>query len=90
LRSLRSQASESVIMSLLSKIVHPKLAAGTFNSGLLATELGTFGRAIGDTAISAAGFISLDEMLNLLNMPNLALLICSVAVVVSKYELLVT
>ena len=80
------QASESVIMSTLSKVVHPKLAAGTFNSGLLATELGTLGRAVGDTAISAAGFVSMDEMINLLNFPNLALLCASVHVIEANYN----
>ena len=64
------QASESVTMSLLSKVVSPRLAAGTFNSGLLSTELGTFGRAIGDTYISLAGLVSLDMMLNILFIPG--------------------
>ena len=63
------QASESVTMSLLSKVVSPRLAAGTFNSGLLATEIGTFGRALGDTYISVAGMLSMEWMLNLLFVP---------------------
>jgi hypothetical protein len=45
-------ALEGIIMSLLSKLVSPELAKGTFNSGLLATEAGTFGRVIGDLAIT--------------------------------------
>ena len=46
-------ALEGVIMSLLSKLVSPELARGTWNSGLLATEAGTFGRVLGDIAITA-------------------------------------
>lgn len=38
-------------MSLLSKSVSKKMARGTFNSGLLATEAGTLGRAIGDLTV---------------------------------------
>jgi hypothetical protein len=40
-------------MSLLSKLVSPELARGTWNSGLLATEAGTFGRVVGDVMITA-------------------------------------
>ena len=46
-------ALEGVIMSLLSKLVSPELARGTWNSGLLATEAGTFGRVVGDVMITA-------------------------------------
>jgi len=45
-------ALEGVIMSLLSKVVSPELAKGTFNSGLLATEAGTLGRVVGDTMLT--------------------------------------
>ena len=45
-------ALEGVIMSLLSKVVSPELAKGTFNSGLLATEAGTLGRVLGDSMIT--------------------------------------
>jgi hypothetical protein len=80
------QASESVTMSALSKLVHPKLAAGTFNSGLLATELGTLGRAMGDAAFSVAGFISLEDMLNLLNIPSFFLMCISIAIITINYK----
>lgn len=46
---------EGVIMSLLSKLISPDLAKGTFNSGLLATEAGTLGRVFGDMAITVFG-----------------------------------
>lgn len=52
-------------MSLLSKTIPKQWARGTFNSGLLATESGTFGRVVGDFIISAAGLVGLDRVLNL-------------------------
>lgn len=52
-------------MSLLSKTIPKQWARGTFNSGLLATESGTFGRVVGDFIISAAGLVGLDQVLNL-------------------------
>lgn len=48
-------AIEGVVMSLLSKLISPELAKGTFNSGLLATEAGTLGRVLGDMAITYFG-----------------------------------
>lgn len=48
-------ATEGIVMSLLSKVISPELARGTFNSGLLATEAGTFGRVMGDLAITLLG-----------------------------------
>ena len=46
--------AESCLMSLLSKLVSPALARGVCNSGLLATEAGTAGRAAGDFALAFA------------------------------------
>lgn len=48
-----SQVMEAVIMAYFSKVIDARLAAGTFNSGLLATEAGTFGRAAGNALITA-------------------------------------
>lgn len=44
---------EGSAMSLLSKVMHPSLAEGTFNTGLLTTEAGGLGRLAGNLAISA-------------------------------------
>jgi len=82
------QASESVTMSTLSKVVSPQLAAGTFNSGLLATELGTLGRALGDAYIAVAGMVDLDGMLNLLFVPALVLLIGSLLAIDRYFKVL--
>eukprot|EP00977_Amphora_coffeiformis_P001520 scaffold296_cov102-Amphora_coffeaeformis.AAC.8 len=56
---LSIQAFEGVIGSTLSKVIPTALASGTFNSGLLATLVDTFGRACGDNFISMVGFISI-------------------------------
>ena len=82
------QASESVTMSTLSKVVSPKLAAGTFNSGLLATEMGTLGRALGDAYISVSGIIDLEGMLNMLFVPALVLLVASLVAIERHFKVL--
>lgn len=55
---------EGVNMSLLSKTIPKSFARGTFNSGLLATEAGTLGRAIGDVAITLVGLPGIQYVLN--------------------------
>lgn len=70
-------------MSLLSKLVSPELAKGTFNSGLLATEAGTLGRVIGDMLISYFAVMKSDagEILNLLYAPLLVgVILCSLII----------
>ena len=39
-------------MSLMSKIMHPSLARGTWNAGLMSTEAGTLGRLTGNLCLS--------------------------------------
>mmetsp|Transcript_11358 Transcript_11358/g.18796 ORF Transcript_11358/g.18796 Transcript_11358/m.18796 type:complete len:709 (-) Transcript_11358:295-2421(-) len=56
---------EAPNMSLLSKTIPRSMAKGIFNSGLLATEAGTFGRVVGDFVISAAGLVGLERILDL-------------------------
>jgi hypothetical protein len=63
------QCLESIIMSMLSKVVPHSLAKGFCNSGLVNTETGTFGRAIGDIAVTLAGLTTLDRMLTTLMIP---------------------
>jgi MFS family permease len=63
-------ALESVNMALLSKTIPTSWARGTFNSGLLATEAGTMGRAAGDLFISAvAGTLGFEWLLDGLFVP---------------------
>mmetsp|Transcript_19382 Transcript_19382/g.26895 ORF Transcript_19382/g.26895 Transcript_19382/m.26895 type:complete len:668 (+) Transcript_19382:1-2004(+) len=68
------QAMESIIMSTLSKVVPYSLAVGTCNSGLLNTEIGTLGRAIGDSLLTYLGLFDLENLLDLLIIPLLVLM----------------
>ena len=56
---------EGITMALLAKLISPELAKGTFNSGLLATEAGTFGRVLGDMSITLFG--TSDDAVTLVN-----------------------
>jgi len=78
-------ALEGIIMSMLSKLVSPELAKGTFNSGLLATEAGTVGRVVGDLIITWMGLMqSTTTLVNLLFGPiGLGIIICGI--IVNRY-----
>lgn len=82
------QAFEGVIGSTLSKVIPTALASGTFNSGLLATLVDTFGRACGDLYISAAGFISLRQLMNLLFIPGFLIMLGCLVVIERCRDLL--
>lgn len=78
---------EGVIMSLLSKLISPELAKGTFNSGLLATEAGTFGRMMGDMAITAFGAVpGASTVVNQLYFPLAVMIAVTVASVHRYYD----
>lgn len=53
-----STTLEGSAMSLVSKVMHSSLAEGTFNTGLLTTEAGGFGRLAGNLANSAFSSLS--------------------------------
>ena len=73
---------EGVIMTLLAKVISPELAKGTFNSGLLATEAGTFGRVLGDCFITLFGVAQgSSALVNKLFLPLAVMVIVSVALV---------
>jgi len=82
------QAFDGVVGSVLSKVIPTALATGTFNSGLLATLVGTFGRASGDVFISAFGYINLRQLLNLLIIPSFLLVVVDLAVIWLNYDIL--
>jgi Major Facilitator Superfamily len=82
------QAFEGVIGSTLSKVIPTALASGTFNSGLLATLVDTFGRACGDLFISAAGFISMRQLMNLLFIPGFIIMLSCLIVIERCRDLL--
>ena len=80
---------EGVNMSLLSKKVPRSWARGTFNSSLLATEAGTFGRALGDYWITLVGLYGIDKVLNFTFVPMAALMLLTVAWTYRSYSSLV-
>ena len=82
------EACESFVASLMSKCVPSSLAVGTFNSGLLATLVGTGGRAVGDLFITVMGLISIRNLLNLLIIPGLVLMIISMLLLWRNYKIL--
>jgi hypothetical protein len=82
------EACESFIASLMSKVVPSALAVGTFNSGLLATLVGTSGRATGDLLITAMGLISIRNLLNLLVIPGIVFMVISSILVRRNYSIL--
>lgn len=82
------QAFEGVIGSTLSKVIPTALASGTFNSGLLATLVDTFGRACGDIFISMVGFVNLRQLMNLLFIPGLCIMLTSLALIERNRDIL--
>jgi len=84
---LSTNGLEGVNMSLLSKTIPTSWARGTFNSGFLATEAGTFARSTGDVLISAvAGSLGMGMLLNGLFAPMALLCAISLLMVFSFYD----
>lgn len=82
------EACESFVASLMSKVVPSALAVGTFNSGLLATLVGTSGRATGDLFITLMALISIRNLLNLLIIPGIILMFISMILIRRNYAIL--
>lgn len=82
------QAFDGVVGSVLSKVIPTALAAGTLNSGLLATIVGTLGRALGDAFITAVGYINLRQVQNMLFVPSFVILALDLVLVLMKRETL--
>jgi len=82
------QAFDGVVGSVLSKVIPTALAAGTLNSGLLATIVGTLGRALGDAFITTVGYINLRQVQNLLFVPSFVILCFDLILVLMKRETL--
>ena len=59
-----ANALEGPNMSLLSKAIPPRYSKGLFNVGLLATESGTLGRAVGDVILTLCGSGGMSRILN--------------------------
>lgn len=65
---------EGVDSSLMSKVIPPVLAGGTFNSGLLAAHVSTLAKAIGDAMITIIS-MNANELIDGLYAPILAITI---------------
>ncbi len=59
-----TNALEGPTMSLLSKTIPKSWSQGIFNVGFLATEAGTFGRALADVLLTVFGANGLQNLLN--------------------------
>jgi MFS family permease len=81
---------EGVNMALLSKTIPKAFAKGTFNSGLLATEAGTFGRTLGDVAITVVGLPGIQYVLNWTFVPLLLVCLGTILYTVRVYPKLAT
>ncbi|ETV93812.1 hypothetical protein H310_12376 [Aphanomyces invadans] len=84
-----SNVLEGVNMSLLSKTIPKSFARGTFNSGLLATEAGTLGRALGDGAVSLAGMHGIQYVLNDTFIPMAVIALVTIAYTIRVYPHLI-
>lgn len=82
------EACNPFVASLMSKVVPSSLAAGTFNSGLLSTLVGTSGRATGDLLITLMGLASLRNLLNLLIVPGILMMLLCGYLIRRNYNLL--
>ena len=49
------ESSSGLTCCLVSQVLHPSFAEGTFNAGLMSTEAGTLGRFTGNLLLSVAG-----------------------------------
>ncbi len=88
---------EGFLMALLSKLVSPALAQGTFNSGFLASEAGTLGRVLGDVSITAIAVVATSRavpavpsspgyLVNLFYLPLIAALLVSILLLQKLYD----
>lgn len=62
-------------MSLLAKVMSPRLSRGVFNCGLLSTEAGTLARALADGMITVAGKAGMENLLNFSMFPTLFIVV---------------
>ena len=78
------QASQSIIISMMSKVVPVSMAKGTFNSGFISASLTTLARASGDLFITFMGLSSMRLLLNLLAVP--AMMIMGFSIMLSIFH----
>lgn len=62
-------------MSLLAKMMSPRLSKGLFNCGFLSTEAGTIARALADGLITLVGRGGMGNLLNFTMLPTLVIVL---------------
>ncbi|KAK4476549.1 hypothetical protein RD792_015705 [Penstemon davidsonii] len=81
-----AEVLEGVNLSLLSRVMSPRLSKGTYNGGLLSTEAGTLARVIADGTITVAGYWGMSTLLNVTLLPSLFICICSIVATFFTYN----
>ncbi|MCO5583217.1 hypothetical protein L7F22_037125 [Adiantum nelumboides] len=66
---------EGVDMSLLAKMMSPRLSKGLFNCGFLSTEAGTIARALADGLITLVGRAGMESFLSFTMLPTLGIVL---------------
>jgi hypothetical protein len=62
-------------MSLLSKVMSPRLSRGVFNCGFLSTEAGTLARTMADGLITVTGWAGEKNLLNFSMIPTFLIVV---------------
>ncbi|CAM6105960.1 unnamed protein product [Calypogeia fissa] len=81
-----AEVLEGVNLALLSKVMSSRLARGTFNGGLLSTEAGTLARVVADVAITLAGYLGDNLVLNVTMLPTLVIGIATIVATIATYN----
>ena len=85
---ISTNALEGPNMSLLSKTIPHSWSKGFFNVGLLATEAGTLGRAVGDVLLTMFGSKGMEYLLNATFTTMAGLSLGSLLLVIRFYDYL--
>lgn len=85
---ISSNALEGPNMSLLSKTIPQSWSKGFFNVGLLATEAGTLGRAVGDVMLAIFGAGGIPYLVNTTFGTIASLSLASLLMVIRFYKML--
>mmetsp|Transcript_11798 Transcript_11798/g.24046 ORF Transcript_11798/g.24046 Transcript_11798/m.24046 type:complete len:118 (-) Transcript_11798:13-366(-) len=75
-------------MSLLSKIMPRSLAKGTFNSGLLSSQSGMLGRAVGDISVTLSSVCGMRYLASLAFLPATVAIVATALATTRLYPFL--
>ncbi|KAJ7962285.1 SPX domain-containing membrane protein [Quillaja saponaria] len=81
-----AEVLEGVNLSLLSRMMSSRLSRGTYNGGLLSTEVGTLARVIADGTITLSGYLGESILLNTTLVPALIICISSIVATCFAYN----